>query len=285
MRTLIIGRGQLGHALARLLPEAATVRHPEFDLGSWESVKTFDWEGIGTVINAAAFTLVDAAETVEGSVRAWRTNAQGVAHLAAIARERDLLLVHVSSDYVFDGEKTEPYREDDPVNPQGVYGRSKAGGDLAATGVSRHYVLRTSWVYYHGGQNFVNTMLRLGRERGELEVVGDQVGRPTHAGDLAAAIVELLERAAPFGIYNCTNSGEAISWADLARAVMETAGLSCRITPVTTRHFAQNRDPFAPRPAHSGLDLAKLERLGIRPRHWREALTAYLAKELEESRA
>jgi dTDP-4-dehydrorhamnose reductase len=206
----------------------------------------------------------------------WDINATGVFHLAEHARDRDLPLVHVSTDYVFGGDHSTPITVDAPLAPQGAYGATKAAGEMAAHLAPRHYVVRTSWVF-GDGPNFVRTMRRLARDREEVTVVADQLGRPTYAVDLAAALVGLLDVEAPYGTYHATGSGDVVSWADFAAAVL--AGTGCRVVPVTTEDYLSRAPQAAPRPAYSALDLSTLEAVGVRMRDWREALAEYLAKE------
>ena len=173
------------------------------------------------LINAAAYTAVDRAETPEGRVAAWAANATAVAHLAAAANAHGMTLVHVSSEYVFDGTTAGPILEDAPLCPLGAYGASKAAGEIAASLAARHLVVRTTWVVGDGA-NFVRTMLGLAARGVSPAVVDDQIGRPTFAADLAAGIVALLD--APAGVYHLTNTGEPASWAEVARATFALAG-------------------------------------------------------------
>ena len=280
-RTLVLGAdGQLGRALRATLGEAAHLEYAsraDLDLTDPALPAARRWRDYEVIINAAACTGVDAAETTEGRQAAWAVNATGVARLARVATENQLTLVHVSSDYVFDGTTTRPYREDDPVSPLGVYAQSKAAGDAAAATAARHYLLRSSWVIGDGG-NFVRTMASLAERGIDPQVVGDQVGRPTFATDLAAAIVHLLEQRAPYGTYNVTCGGEPLSWADLARQVFDRTGHDpARITEVGTAEYATGvSGPFAPRPANSVLDLAKITATGFTPQDVESALGEYL---------
>src|SRR5699024_4990693 len=238
------------------------------------------WRDYEVIINAAAYTGVDAAETAAGRLAAWAVNATGVARLARVAAENQLTLVHVSSDYVFDGTATRPYREDDPVSPLGVYAQSKAAGDAAVSAAGRHYLLRSSWVV-GDGSNFVRTMASLAERGIDPRVVGDQVGRPTVTTDLAAAVVHLLDRLAPYGTYNLTCTGEPLTWAELARWVFDRTGHDpARITEVSTAEYAAGvSGPFAPRPANSVLDLTKITATGFTPRDAATALGEYLDQE------
>jgi dTDP-4-dehydrorhamnose 3,5-epimerase/reductase len=280
---LVVGAGgQLGRALQDLRPDARFLDYPDVDLTSRASVDGLDWDGVTAVVNAAAFTAVDAAEEPARLPTAWDVNATGVFHLAQHARRLDVPLVHVSTDYVFRGDATAPIGVDAVLDPQGAYGATKAAGEMAAHLAPRHYVVRTSWVF-GDGPNFVRTMRRLGAQREELTVVDDQVGRPTYAVDLAAALLALLDGGAPHGTYHCTGSGDVVSWAQFAAHVLR--GTPCRVVPVTTEQYLQKAPQAAPRPAYSALDLSSIEAVGVRMRDWREALAEYLAAETEREDA
>ncbi len=276
-RTLVLGAGgQLGRALVAALPGAVGLTRAELDLSDADAVAAFDFSGVGTVVNAAAFTTVDAAETLDGRREAWATNATGVAALARAALVHGFTLVHYSSDYVFDGTG-DSYDEDAPLAPLGVYGASKAAGDLAVSVVPRHYLMRTSWVVGRG-KNFIETMADLADRGVAPSVVDDQVGRLTFTDDLARATAHLLTSGAPYGTYNLTSGGEPGSWADVAREVYRLAGADpAAVTGTTTEAYAAGKgDPVAPRPARSTLDLAKIEATGFVPTDQSVGLTAYL---------
>ncbi|MEZ0342943.1 sugar nucleotide-binding protein [Mycobacterium sp. pV006] len=219
-KTLVLGAsGQLGRALRVAYADA---RHAEFadrneiDLTGTDLVSMRRWQDYDTIINAGAFTAVDRAETPDGRAAAWATNVTGVAALARIASRFGITLVHISSDYVFDGTGRRAYSEDDFVAPLGVYGQTKAAGDQLAATVARHYIVRTSWVIGEG-RNFVSTMLSLAHRGVNPSVVDDQYGRLTFASELARAIVHLVDSGAPYGIYNATGGGPVMSWADVCR--------------------------------------------------------------------
>ena len=275
-RTLILGaHGQLGRALSRALPAAECVDRPRLDLSDSRQVTAWPWHEYQLVLNAAAYTSVDAAETPAGRASAWATNAAGPMALATLAQQHGFTLVHFSTDYVFDGIQP-VHQEDEPVSPLGVYGQSKAAGDLAVATAPHHYVLRTSWLV-GDGNNFVRTMARLAATGVGPSVVDDQMGRLTSADELARAAVHLLDSAAPFGTYNCTNAGPPTSWADVARAVFERCGRSADdVTPVSTDEYAAGKN-LAPRPASSVLDLSKLEATGFMPEDATTALDRYVA--------
>lgn len=273
-RTLVLGAdGQLGRALREVLPDAEFAARQDFDL-EVEASYDRDWSGYSVIINAAAYTDVDRAETTEGRRRAWAINAVAPARLAQIAAMHRITLVQVSTDYVFDGVDG-TYPDDATPSPLGVYGQSKAAGDLAVRAAARqHYIVRTSWVIGEG-RNFVRTMATLAARGVSPAVVNDQIGRPTFAGDLAAAILHLIDSSAKFGTYNMSNAGAPLSWADLARAVYQRAGADPgKVVEVTAKEYFLNRDA-APRPANSVLDLTKLEASGFQPRDWADALAGY----------
>jgi dTDP-4-dehydrorhamnose 3,5-epimerase len=242
-------------------------------------VAAVDWSRYDTVFNAAASTAVDAAETAEGRTAVWRVNATAVAHLARAARDHDLTLVHISSEYVFDGRHTGPIPEDTALAPLSAYGAAKAAGELAVGLTPRHYLVRTSWVVGEG-TNFVRTMAGLAARGVSPAVVADQVGRLTFADDLARALVALVDGRAPFGTYHVTNTGEPTSWADVARAVFDLAGRSpADVTDTTTAAYFADKPGAAARPLNSVLDLRKARAAGVELPLWRDSLADYLRKE------
>ncbi len=295
-RTLVTGyNGQLGRAVRALVEERGMdstfdwTDRDEFDMGNPEEYSKFDWDLYGTVINCGAYTAVDRAETSQGRRDAWAANATGSALLARTCAEHGITLVHISSDYVFDGTR-ELHDEEEPFSPLSVYGQSKAAGDLAVAGCPRHYILRSSWVI-GDGHNFVKTMMRLSNRVADpddkldhVTVVNDQLGRLTFTHDMAQAIFHLLDTHAPYGTYDCTGSGAVKSWADIARACFEVAnGNGDRVVPVSTAdYYASAQGPVAPRPVHSALDLGKLEAAGFFMPDWEESLKAYLSKFLKD---
>ncbi len=275
-RTLVLGGdGQLGRALRRLLPEAEFTTRATFDVtdpAAWASRR---WRDYGALVNAAAYTAVDDAETAEGRRAAWQANVTAVAHMAAVAAANGIAVVHVSSDYVFDGT-TEVHREDEPVAPLGVYGQTKAAADALVGTLDRHYVLRTSWVV-GDGRNFVRTMASLAERGVSPAVVDDQFGRLTFADDLAAAALHLLRSEAPAGVYNVSSSGEVASWARIAQEVFLATGHDPdRVRPVGAAEFHAGK-PGAPRPTHSTLDLARITAAGFTPADQWVGLRAHLA--------
>ncbi|MET0830557.1 MAG: bifunctional dTDP-4-dehydrorhamnose 3,5-epimerase family protein/NAD(P)-dependent oxidoreductase, partial [Microbacterium sp.] len=226
-RTLILGAGgQLGLAL-----RAAYGEHPHLEYVTRADLDITDpgldtarrWRDYDTIINASAYTAVDRAETPEGRAAAWAVNVTGTAALARIAARNNITLVHVSSDYVFDGTQDHPYTETDPVSPLGVYGQTKAAADAAATTAPRHYIIRTSWVIGEG-HNFVRTMASLAERGINPTVVDDQTGRLTFTTDIAAGIHHLLTTRPAYGTYNLTGTGTPTTWADIARHVYHLTG-------------------------------------------------------------
>ncbi|WP_416339491.1 sugar nucleotide-binding protein [Raineyella sp.] len=276
-RTLVLGaNGQLGRALTTALPEAEAWGRDRFDVTDPGAYDTVRWADYDTVINAAAYTEVDAAETPQGRRDAWAANVTAVGRLASVATEHRLTLVHVSSDYVFDG--TAPWHdEDEPVSPLGVYGQTKAAGEALVTTVPRHYLVRTSWVI-GDGPNFVATMAGLAARGVTPTVVDDQYGRLTFTDELAAGIVHLLAGRPAYGTYHLTGAGPVQSWADIAADVYELCGRPrADVTPVSTATYAAGKQT-APRPQHSALSLDKIAATGFTPRPVAESLRAYLAE-------
>lgn len=279
MRALILGAGgQVGRALAAALPDATALDRRACDIATLDPAapRALDWSSYDMVVNAAAYTDVDGAETAPGRVAAWRANAAGPAALARIAHEHGSTLVHLSSEYVFDGDAPRPYREDDPVAPLSAYGASKAAGDLAVPAAPRHYLVRPTWLVGEG-RNFVRTMLGLAARGVEPTVVDDQIGRPTFAPDLAAAIVHLITTDAPHGSYHVTGGGEPASWADVARATYELAGCGhLAVTATSTAAYFADRPHAARRPLNSVLDLHRADAAGVALPDWRKSLAEYV---------
>jgi dTDP-4-dehydrorhamnose reductase len=235
--------------------------------------KTLEW-----IVNCAAYTAVDMAEDEPALARA--LNADGAGNIARVAEETGARMLHISTDYVFDGRGSRPYWESDPVSPMGVYGRSKAEGEvLVRAACASSYILRTAWLYGAHGNNFVHTMLALMAERGRVTVVADQRGSPTYAGDLAEAIFTIIQFGkSEYGIYHYTNEGET-SWYDFAVAIRDEARQSgilereCDIAPITTDQYPTR----APRPAYSVLSKEKTRRVfGLEIPEWRASLRRYL---------
>lgn len=284
---LLIGKdGQLGQELQLFLDplgEIKRVGRDSLDLANPEAIAKMIAEvKPDLIVNAAAYTAVDKAETEPDLAQAINGIAPGI--LAKQAQEIGATLIHVSTDYVFDGSQSHPYLETDPTQPLGVYGQSKLAGEQAILSTQANAaIVRTAWVYGVGGKgNFVKTMLRLGAEREELRVVCDQVGSPTWTGDLANAIVQLSQQINPeiAGIYHYTNSG-VTSWYDLAVAIFEEAkplGFPLKIQRVVPISTAEYPTP-ARRPAYSVLNTQKISTiLGTYPPHWRQSLRKMLSE-------
>ena len=277
--TVVLGAGgQLGSALMSRVPDAIGPTRTMLDLGRPDSIESYDWSGVGAVVNAAAHTGVDDAETPEGRRASWAVNVTGLAALCRVAAERRIRLVHVSSDYVFDGA-VEEHDEDEAPSPLCVYGQTKAAGDALVGQLAQHILVRTSWVI-GGGRNFVATMVDLALRGVSPAVVEDQQGRLTFADDLAAGIVHLLDSAAS-GTWNLTNSGPVQSWADIARDVFEMCGRQREdVRPVSTQEYAALYPDrvTAPRPRHSALRLDKIRASGFVPPDAKDRLESYVAE-------
>jgi dTDP-4-dehydrorhamnose reductase len=278
-KILITGaNGQLGKALKARYPNAQAVDHGSLDLTNLDAVATYDWSKVDVILNAAAYTNVDGAETSEGRAAAWRINATAPGYLSKIAAQHNITLVHVSTDYVFDGTHT-PHTETEGYSPLGVYAQSKAAGDIAVSTAPQFYVLRTSWVI-GDGPNFVRTMMGLADKDISPKVVADQIGRLTFTNTLVSAIDHLLQAKASYGIYNISNDGDAVSWADITRAIFKELGRDdLTVTDTTTEEYFASKPGIAPRPLQSTLDLAKVKATGITLRDWREDLHEYIQLE------
>jgi dTDP-4-dehydrorhamnose reductase len=274
MRLLVTGgAGMLGQAVAaaatRLGHDVIALPRADLDITDADHVRRV----IGAaepraVVNCAAWTDVDGAETAEAA--ATYVNGAGAGNVARAAADNGARVVHVSTDYVFDGSKTTPWVESDPVAPLGAYGRSKlAGEEEVAAAEGEHAIVRSAWLFGAGGRNFVDTMLSLAQERDEVSVVTDQVGCPTWTGHLAEALVELAERRSDVGIFHAAATG-ACSWYELAVEVFARAGVRCRVLPTTAARFARP----APRPAYSVLETER-EATPILP-PWQDGVAAYL---------
>ena len=278
-KIFIVGaNGQLGTALRAKYPRSQFADQAELDITNRASVEAFNWSGIEIILNAAAYTNVDGAETPEGRVAAWNVNATAVANLVRVAEKHDMTILHISSDYVFDGTN-EPHMEDELLSPLGVYGQSKAAGDLAVSLLPKHYLLRTTWVIGEG-KNFVRTMLDLAGRGISPTVVADQIGRLTFTSELVRAIDHLLTSRADFGTYNVTNDGPLASWAEITRQIFSTAGYKdLTVTDTTTTEYFAGKSGIAPRPLGSNMSLDKLHATGFESRNWQDDLKAYIEKE------
>lgn len=282
MRVLVTGAGgQVGRAVLRNAPprvEVIGLTHLELDVGDERSVaRSEELRSADVIVNAAAYTAVDRAETDRDC--ALRVNACAPAYLAAHAARNGARLVHLSTDFVFDGSSSSPYRPDSPTRPLSTYGETKREGELAVLRAlpERSVVLRTAWVYAVDGRNFMRTMMRLMAEKGVVRVVSDQVGTPTHADSVAKAIWNVVQRPELTGVHHWTDAGVA-SWYDFAVAIAEEAasvGLipaDVVVTPIATAEYPTP----ARRPPYSVLDCSSLTALGVESVHWRKALRAAL---------
>ncbi len=288
MRVFIVGsNGQLGHDLMDQAQDRGwdTVGAdlPDFDITDQDAVQRFFEAGgpCHAVINAAAYTAVDAAES--NAKLAYAVNCDGAGHLARLCATQNIPLVHVSTDYVFGGLKTSPYLPTDPIDPKGVYGKSKAEGEaLIRKSLEQHVIVRTSWLFGVHGANFVKTMIRLGIEKSSMQVIDDQVGCPTYAGDLAAALLDITafvtKHKSGWGTYHFCND-IAVTWYAFARRILALARSYERLTvseilPILSVHYVLP----APRPPYSVLDCESLEKqFGIIRRPWESGLKEMLA--------
>lgn len=252
-RTLILGAsGQVGRALMASLPGAVAWSRPDFDITNRSAYEVVDWNQFDVIINAAAYTHVDEAENLDGRRAAWRVNVSAVVELAKVAIAHDITLVHLSSDYVFDGEHKK-HTPDEGFSPLGVYGQTKAAADAVVGTVPKHYIVRTSWVI-GDGSNFIRTMQLLAARGVDPQVVDDQFGRLTYATDLADSIVELLRGHAEFGVHHITSGGDVKSWYDIARDAFAAVGHDPdRVVRTTTAHYGADKQ-LAPRPSSSVLE-------------------------------
>ena len=267
--------GQLGTELRNrgfsLLDDVFYTDVEELDITNPKAVNSFvELHDIDTIINCAAYTAVDLAE--DNEEKAARINRDAVGNLAQAALRYGCLVIHLSTDYVFDGTATEPYLEKSPANPQSVYGRTKLEGEkLLKKSGCLYVIIRTAWLYSPYGHNFMKTIYRLVHEKDEIGVVNDQWGTPTYAGDLADAIIRMLDAGdLPEweGIFHFTNEGKC-TWYDFAKEIVALSGSDCQVKPLTTEEYPTK----AKRPAYSVLDKAKIKNaFGLEIRDWREAL-------------
>ena len=264
-RILVTGaNGQLGTELQKLLPNAIFADIDVLDITDFNAVKKFVTENqVDTIINCAAYTAVDKAE--DDAELAQKINEDGPRNLALSGAK----IVHISTDYVFDGKNYQPYLPEDETNPVSVYGKTKRAGELAVLDNAKvAVVIRTAWLYSAHGNNFVKTMRRLGAEKESLNVVADQIGSPTFAGDLAQAIVNILPQMneSNKGIYHYTNEG-VCSWYDFATEIMNLSGLDCKVNPIPSSAYPTK----ATRPFYSVLSKEKIKNVfNIEIPHWKE---------------
>ena len=282
MKILITGaNGMLAKAVREELKENELICTDvaDLDITNLEAVKEYAKKvKPDYIINCAAYTAVDKAEENEELV--YKINAIGPKNLAIAAQENDAVLVHISTDYVFGGEKdvSEDYSEDDEKNPQAVYGTTKLAGEkFIEENCKKFYIFRTAWLYGEG-HNFVRTMINLSKEHDEVKVVNDQHGSPTYAVDLASIIHQAMEKQIPFGIYNSTNIGYT-TWFDFTKMIYEIEGIKCKVIPVTSEEFKS----AAKRPKNSQMSKDKLLKYGIEVPTYEDALKRYLKIEHEKN--
>ena len=282
MKILVTGyKGQLGYdvvneATSRGI-EAIGVDIDEMDITNQEQVNTVIKSGnYDAVVHCAAWTAVDKAEEPELFETVKKVNATGTKYIADVCEELDIPLMYFSTDYVFDGEGTTPWNEYDERHPLNVYGLTKAQGEEFVEKLKKHFIIRIAWVFGKNGNNFIKTMLRLGKERGAVSVVNDQVGNPTYTYDLAKLVVDMIQTD-KYGKYHATNSGDFISWYDFACEIFKQAGMDVKVTSVDSNQFPAK----AKRPKNSRMNQTELDKNGFnRLPAWQDALGRYL-KEIE----
>jgi dTDP-4-dehydrorhamnose reductase len=278
MKVLVTGSiGQLGSEIRNISNDYKQfdfyfTNRDSLNICDYSDVKNFvESNKIEAIINCAAYTQVDKAENDREN--AFTVNSTGVSNLVQVSEEHNVKLIHVSTDYVFDGTNHSPYKETDATTPLGVYGSSKlAGENFLINSSVNGVVIRTSWLYSQFGANFVKTMMRLGRERDSLDVISDQIGSPTNARDLAVSCLEILSKNKKLNtnghIYHFSNEGVA-SWFDFARAIMNLSGISCRVNPIETKDYPTP----AKRPSYSVLNKSKIKKdFKIEIPYWRDSL-------------
>lgn len=274
---LVTGKtGQVGQSLQNIAPDYPQyqftfVGRDQLNLADASSIKAFfQQKRFDVIINCAAYTAVDKAESE--TELAEQVNHTAVAQLAQIAKQQDTVLIHISTDYVFDGKHYYPYMEEDAANPQNVYGLTKLKGEQSIQAIApRGAIIRTSWVYSEFGHNFVKTMLRLGQERETLNVIFDQIGSPTYAGDLAHAIMQIIsqpDKLEDCEVYHYANEG-VCSWYDFANAIFDLHGIKCRVCPIETKDYPTP----AKRPYYSLMNKVKIKQTyELQILYWRDAL-------------
>lgn len=280
-KVLVTGaNGQLGHKINQLLSENFDLTLTDADTmditDKEEVLETVKSIKPDFIIHGAAYTKVDAAEENEALCR--KINATGTENVAKAASEVDATLIYISTDFVFDGKRNSPYSEDDKTNPLSVYGLTKREGEEAIQKFCpKHYIIRVAWLFgelpeNYPGSNFVETMLRLAKEKGSLSVVNDQIGSPTYTKDLVETIKLAIDSAMPYGTYHFSGTGEC-SWYDFAQEIFDRSKTNIKLSPIDSDHFTQK----AKRPPYSYMDKAKIEKtLGIKVRTWQEMLGEYL---------
>ena len=281
MKVLVTGvRGQLGHDVVNELNkrghEAVGVDIEEMDITDAESVKrTFAEVNPQVVVHCAAWTAVDAAEDPENVPKVYAINAGGTKNIADECKKSGSKMIYISTDYVFDGRGTEPWKADcKDYGPLSVYGKSKLEGELAVSGtLEKYFIVRIAWAFGLNGKNFIKTMLNVGKTHDSVRVVCDQIGTPTYTYDLARLLVDMAE-SDKYGYYHATNEGGYISWYEFTKEIFRQAGYAAEVVPVTTAEYGISK---AARPFNSRLDKSKLTENGFRPLpDWKDALKRYL---------
>lgn len=278
MKILVTGyKGQLGYdvvneATSRGI-DAIGVDIDEMDITNQEQVNTVIKSGnYDAVVHCAAWTAVDKAEEPELFETVKNVNATGTKYIADVCEELDIPMMYFSTDYVFDGEGTTPWNEYDERHPLNVYGLTKAQGEEFVEKLKKHFIIRIAWVFGKNGNNFIKTMLRLGKERGAVSVVNDQIGNPTYTYDLAKLVVDMIQTD-KYGKYHATNSGDFISWYDFACEIFKQAGMEVKVTPVDSNQFPAK----AKRPKNSRMNQTELDKNGFnRLPTWQDAVSRYL---------
>lgn len=278
MKILVTGvNGQLGHDVVEEAEkrgiEAVGVDIEEMDITKWHDVERVIGEGnYDAVVHCAAWTAVDKAEEPELFETVQNVNATGTKNIAEMCRKLDIPLMYFSTDYVFDGEGTEPWNEYDEKNPLNVYGLTKSEGEDYVLENPKHFIIRIAWVFGRNGNNFIKTMLKLAETRDMVTVVDDQIGLPTYTYDLAKLVVDMIQTD-KYGIYHATNSGDFISWYDFAKEIFHQAGIKMKVVPVGSDQYPAK----AKRPANSRMNQTKLTENGfdLLP-DWKDALSRYL---------
>ncbi len=276
MKLLVTGvKGQLGYDVVNEAHkrgiEAVGVDIDEMDITNAQQVHNVITSGqYDAVVHCAAWTAVDKAEDMVDVVR--KVNAQGTQNIVDVCKELDIPVMYFSTDYVFNGQGTTPWKEYDHREPLNVYGQTKYEGELAVESYRKHFIIRISWVFGKNGNNFIKTMLRLGKERGAVSVVNDQIGMVTYTYDLARLVVDMIQTDA-YGTYHATNSGDFISWYDFACEIFKQAKMDVAVTPVDSTAFPVK----AVRPKNSRMNQTELDRNGFdRLPDWKDALSRYL---------
>lgn len=278
MKILVTGyKGQLGYdvvneATSRNI-EAIGVDIDEMDITNADQVSKVIKDGnYDAVVHCAAWTAVDKAEDPKLLETVKKVNVEGTENIANVCKELDIPMMYFSTDYVFDGQGETPWDEYSERNPLNVYGQTKYEGELAVEKLQKHFIIRIAWVFGVNGNNFIKTMLRLGKERGTVSVVNDQIGNPTYTYDLAKLVVDMIQTD-KYGTYHATNSGDFISWYDFACEIFKQAGLDVEVTPVDSNTFPA----AAKRPSNSRMNQSELDKNGFnRLPSWQDALSRYL---------